>query len=446
MAGVSLTALTACGGGRAARSTLPSSVAASCAPLPSIAPQAVGIATSTIDSLQRLAVAMKSDAILVLRDGKVVHEWSAPGFRMPFNPQSITKAITGLGVGVLLDRGTIRSLDVPLSEFFPEFRAPDKAPVTLRMLMNHTSGVAAERGEGQFYRSGAADVGQYVRSRPMQEPAGTRFRYSNVGAQLVSHVVQAAAGAPLHALLDSTVFAPLCIRDWRWDVDARGATYGYSRVQLTARDLAAIGHLVLERGLWRGTQVLRAETIDSLTHLRGGPVRGLAAESYVGLWMYYGQDSVRVDTALVSRLRTIGVSDSLRQVVQGALGEATARRISTGAFISRLDSTFGNGQGVARWYRETKGQTFPDRWRTPALAVGHSGSWGQRILVLPESRTVVVRFARPDNPARRDEDDEFAWPSFARDMYRLLGTTSAGQRERDNVSGVTSGRVGPSSR
>jgi CubicO group peptidase (beta-lactamase class C family) len=417
--------LTGCGGRGAGLSYgsvagTPPADASACAPMPTATPAEVGIAPSVIDSLQRAAEALKSDAFLIVRDGKIVHEWTYPGFRMPWNPQSVTKAITGLGVGVLLDRGAIPSLDLPLAEVFPEFATADKRPVTLRMLMNHTSGIAAGRGEAQFV--GQRDVGAFVRAQPMAEPAGTRFRYSNVGAQMVGHVVQARGGAPLHAIVDSALFRPMCIADWRWDTDATGASYAYARVHLTARDLAKVGQLVLDRGSWRGRQLLRAETIDTLTGIGGGAVTGLAPASYVGMWQFVGGDTVTIDTALVARLRAVPVSDTLLGTVRRLLGDAPARRLRHVAFRAALDSAFGVDSGTMRWARETRGTVFPARDRSRAQAVVHSGSWGQWLVVLPETRTVVVRFASWNHPGRRSEDDGYGWNGIVGDSYRLLGS------------------------
>jgi CubicO group peptidase (beta-lactamase class C family) len=396
---------------------------AACAPLPRATAAEVGIPQAALDSLQRAAEAMHSDALLILRDGKVVHEWTSRWFKAPFNPQSVTKAITGLGVGVLMDRGAITTLDLPLADLFPEFTAADKRPVTLRMLMNHTSGIAADRGEAQFF--GPPDAGAFVRTRPMAEPAGTTFRYSNVGAQLVSHVVQATGGAPLHALLDSAVLGPMCIRDWRWDTDRVGATYGYSRIHLAPEDLAKIGQLVLDRGTWRGRQLIRAATIDTLTALSGGPVAGLAPFAYVGLWQYWGGDSLRLDAALLERLRGLPASDSLIGVVARLAGPGTARTLPSFQLRLALDSAFGEGAGIRRWESETHGAVYPARWRTPAQAVGHSGSWGQWLLVYPETRTVVVRFASWANPGRKSEEDGYGWNGIVGDAYRLVGRAAA---------------------
>ena len=415
-----LLSLAACNRARYATSAISADAMATCTSLPTATPASLGVPQAAIDSLQRAAVAMKSDAFVIVRDGRIVHEWTDSGFEQPFNPQSITKAITALGVGVLLDRGALPSLDVPLGTYFPEFTTGDKAAVTLRHLMTHTSGIAADRGEAQFYVPGRSDAGAFVRGQPLAEPVGTTFRYSNVGAQLVSHVVQAAAGAPLHAVLDSAVFTPLCMRDWRWAVDARGASYGYSRVELRARDLAALGQLVLDRGAWQGRQLLRAEIIDTLTAMRGGPVAELAPTAFVGLWQYYGADSVRLDSALLAQLRAVPVSDSLTQVV-ARLVASGSRVMSTAVLRATLDSTFGAGRGVPRWYADTKGRVMPTRWRTPAQAVAHSGSWGQWLLLFPETRTVVVRLARWDHPGRRSEDDGYEWSAIVGDTYRLLG-------------------------
>lgn len=415
--------VTACGGPRAA-AVVPGAVEPGCTGLPDATPESVGIARATIDSIQRAAVAMKSDALVIVRDGQVVHAWRDPAFRDTiFNMQSVTKAIASLGVGLLVDDGRIASYDLPLRELFPEFATAEKAPVTLRMLMHHTSGIAAGRGEAQFYE--ANDVHTWVRNRPMAEPAGTAFRYNNVGAQLVSHVVQAKGGVPLSQLVGERVFRPLCIGTWRWDAEPDGTTWGYSRLRMRARDLATVGQLVLDGGTWRGQRILSAATLDSLTQRHGARGLPLAASSHALTWQWVGFDSVRVDGALLDRLRAAGAPDTLVAGVRRLAGPGSGVTMPTVRFKAALDTIYGvpRDAGLARWYRDTRGAADPDRWRSPAQVVFHSGSWGQYLLLYPETRTVVVRYASWTHAGRRSEEDGYGWGSIYADLYRLIGTT-----------------------
>jgi CubicO group peptidase (beta-lactamase class C family) len=384
------------------------------------------IAPATLDSISRAAVATRSDELVIVRDGRIVYQWRHPTFRdTVFNPQSITKAVASLGVGALLDDGRIPSLDLAVRDVFPAFNTTEKAPVTLRMLMAHTSGIAAERGERQF--RGQADVEAFVLAQPMAEPAGAVFRYNNLGAQLMGQMVQARSGMPLARLIEGRVFRPLCISSWAWDHDGRGATYAYSRVQLRAIDLASIGQLVLDGGAWRGTQVLSRAVIDTLTHISGARGIPLAPHSFAASWQWAGDDRVTIDSTWQKRLDASGASDTLRALARRLVANPENRHLLTSAFKAALDSTFGSPTRDAtmlRWYRETGGRAEPERVRANTQAVFHSGSWGQWLIIYPETRTVVVRYASWQHEGREDENDSGAWGSIVADLYRLIGRTA----------------------
>jgi CubicO group peptidase (beta-lactamase class C family) len=396
--------------------------ATSCEAL-SVGDAATPIPAEMLDSISRASAATLSDELVIVRDGRIVHHWRHPDFRDTiFNPQSVTKAVSSLGVGLLLDDGRIPSLDLPLRDVFPAFNTPEKAPVTLRMLMAHTSGIAAERGEQQF--AGQGDVEAFVLAQPIAEPPGSVFRYNNLGAQLMGQVVQAQSGMPLARLLEEGVFRPLCIDTWSWDHDARGANYAYSRVHLRAVDLAAIGQLVLDGGEWRGTRVLSRAAIDSLTHIRGAQGLPLTPHSFALSWQWAGDDRVELNAAWRARVEASGASDTLRALARRLAPSDESRRLLTSAFKAALDTAFASPTREAtlmRWYRETKGTADPERTRASAQAVYHSGSWGQWLIVFPETRTVVVRYASWQHKGRTDESDIGAWSSIVGDLYRLIG-------------------------
>ena len=57
------------------------------------------------------------------------------------------------------------------------------------------------------------------------------------------------------------MFDPLGIRDWEWVGDLYGRTMVFSGLRLRPRDLAKIGQVLLDRGQWRGSQVVPAEWV-----------------------------------------------------------------------------------------------------------------------------------------------------------------------------------------
>ncbi len=90
------------------------------------------------------ARANETDAMLVVRDGEVLAEYRKPkldpdGIEM----MSATKSLVALGIGRLIQLRRIKSIDQPVSDFYPEWKQGQKALITIRMLMNHTSRRAA---------------------------------------------------------------------------------------------------------------------------------------------------------------------------------------------------------------------------------------------------------------------------------------------------------------
>jgi len=88
------------------------------------------------------AKASQSDTFLVMRDGKVLADYRRPGAAAaPIDMMSCTKSLVGLAVGRLVTQGKLKSVDEPVSDFYPEWKQGNKAKITIRMLLNHTSGL-----------------------------------------------------------------------------------------------------------------------------------------------------------------------------------------------------------------------------------------------------------------------------------------------------------------
>jgi CubicO group peptidase (beta-lactamase class C family) len=132
--------------------------------------------------------------------------WPATKFRVA----SISKALTAAAVGKLVEEGRL-DLDVPVQEYVPEF--PEKRwPVTTRQLAGHTAGIRHYRGREFASRTHYDDVVEaleiFASDTLLFEP-GTDYSYSTYGWNLVSAVVQRAAGEPFLDYMRREVFVPL---------------------------------------------------------------------------------------------------------------------------------------------------------------------------------------------------------------------------------------------
>ena len=78
-------------------------------------------------------------------------------------------------------------------------------------------------------------------------------------------MVKKVAGKPADDFAREVLFEPLGITDVEWPKDAHGNVIAAGALRLRPRDLAKIGQLVLQRGNWKGTQVVSARWIDAAT-------------------------------------------------------------------------------------------------------------------------------------------------------------------------------------
>ena len=121
---------------------------------------------------------------------------------------SLTKVI-GLTSAcmILVDEGKL-DLDAPVQRYLPEFRGPQKDAVTIRHLLTHSAGLAADLPLFDSTRSRAVAL-TMVDTSPLLAAPGTQFVYSDLSAIVLMQVVERITGQSLDAYLEARVFGPL---------------------------------------------------------------------------------------------------------------------------------------------------------------------------------------------------------------------------------------------
>ncbi len=193
--------------------------------------------------------------------------------------QSVTKSVLSILIGIAIDEGYLR-LDQKLSEIFPEAfdenTDSQAADITVRDVLTKTEGFA-ETGPGDFKVSGAAPrkerMWRWMINRRVAYRRGTHFRYDGIGSDLLAVVLSKAIKQDAGEFAKRKLFDPLGIANYTWYADSEGYLHGESGLHLTARDMAKIGILYLQRGRWGDTQIVSADYVqDSTTrHNDGGP-------------------------------------------------------------------------------------------------------------------------------------------------------------------------------
>ncbi|MBN8859752.1 MAG: serine hydrolase [Sphingobacteriales bacterium] len=200
-------------------------------------------------------------ALLVVYDGQIVAEQYAPGFDMytPLQGWSISKSITAALTGILVKQG---KLDLNASGLLPQWQHSDKADITLRELLQQTSGIryredysGPSEATTMLFKKG--DMSGYIAGLPMEYTPGTVFNYSSGNANLLSRIIRnTIAPEDYYAFPYTSLLYPLGMYHTFLETDAGGMYVGSSYTYATARDFARFGLLYYQNGYWNGKELL----------------------------------------------------------------------------------------------------------------------------------------------------------------------------------------------
>jgi len=242
-------------------------------------------------------------SVLVIRNGYIVLDaYSYPyDSEDTLNIHSCTKSVSSALVGIAIDKGYIKGVSQPVLDFFPMRVAKnldaDKKAMTLKNLLTMTTGLECRdsalynwRGLRQLRTS--PDWVQFMIDLPMAEVPGTRFEYCNGASFLLSAILQEQTGMNALSFAKENLFAPLGISDVRWPSNPQGITVGYSDLFMRPHDMAKIGYLYLNDGLWDGKRIISSQWIKASTR------KHIAATQFPGYGYQWWIVSPGIYTAL----------------------------------------------------------------------------------------------------------------------------------------------------
>jgi CubicO group peptidase (beta-lactamase class C family) len=276
-------------------------------------PIAVGLdpeLPARLDSIVRLGLeqgAAPGAALAVARYGRLVHLKGygaidyAPGSPAVdattlYDLASLTKVVATTTAAMILEEEGKLDLSRTVQSYLPEFSAPDKAAITVRMLLTHRGGLEAFAPLWKESH-GRADYLAQINARPLANPPGTKVVYSDWDFVLMGMIVERITGTTLDAFTAARVFGPLGMTSTRFTPDttdaalmrritytaldtlrgqlhgtvhdpnawALGGVSGHAGLFSTARDLAVFVQMLLNGGTYAGVRIVKPTTIARWT-------------------------------------------------------------------------------------------------------------------------------------------------------------------------------------
>ena len=256
--------------------------------------------------------------LAVGRFGRLVHlkGYGALGYERdapPADPTSIydlaslTKVVATTTSAMILEEEGKLDLARTVHSYLPELDAPDKAAITVRMLLTHRGGLEAFAPLHREFRGREAYLAQ-INARPLKSLPGTQVVYSDWDFVLLGLIVERISGTTLDAFAGSRIFGPLGMTSTRFTPDttdpvlrrrialtaldtlrgqlhgavhdpnawALGGVAGHAGLFASARDLAVFAQMMLNGGSYAGTRIVTAKTLARWTAPQdGGSSRAL---------------------------------------------------------------------------------------------------------------------------------------------------------------------------
>ncbi len=232
--------------------------------------------------------------ITVIKDGTAVYDGFWNGFQKgdALNVMSVTKSVIGILTGIALDKGLIHSVNQRVLDLFPDYITKRGEKTIQQVTIRHLITMSAP------YKYKSEPWTKVCTSEDWTKAAldllGGRsgitgdFKYSTLGIQIMSGIIEKATKMRLVDFANQYLFNPLEIpahtihgdsskedqfdflmnkgpRKNEWYSDPQGTVTAGWGLTLSAADMAKIGWMCLNKGMYRGQHVISPEWIEQMT-------------------------------------------------------------------------------------------------------------------------------------------------------------------------------------
>lgn len=236
--------------------------------LPRSTPEEQGVSSAGVS---RFLDAIKASgqefhSLMIVRHGHVIAEawWHPYSAEHRQQLYSLSKSFTSTAIGFAVSEGLL-TVDDPVVSFFKEERpaliSDNLAALKVKHLLSMS--VGHEKDSIMIIEKSPAGTpwSKTFLSLPVVFPPGSQFMYNSGASLMLSAIIKKVTGKTAHEYLKPRLYAPLQITTATWTENPDGINMGASHLRMRTEDLAKFGQLYLQKGMWKGKQVLNSDWI-----------------------------------------------------------------------------------------------------------------------------------------------------------------------------------------
>ena len=212
--------------------------------------------------------------LLVMRSDTIIYEEYFNGMEEATThiSWSVAKSVVATLLGIAYHDGLINSLQDPVTKYLPQLASSGYNQVKIKAILNMSSGV----GFNEDYRDFNSDINRFGRAFALgssyesfalslknERSPGTYNHYVSIDTQVLGMLLEKVTGKRLSVYLKEKLWDPMGMEhDAQWIIDETGMELALGGLNISLRDYAKIGLLYLQKGRWKGQQLVPAEWIE----------------------------------------------------------------------------------------------------------------------------------------------------------------------------------------
>ncbi len=245
----------------------------------------------TIEAINAYADAANTQALIVAKDGALLHEayFNGADADTLIVGKSLAKPLGVVAIGRAIQEGYIDSLDQPVSDFITEWQGTDYDAILIRHLLEMRSGLLPQGGapEPENVLNRAYLHPQHdeviIHEYPLTHVPGERYEYSNANAELVAPVIERATGIQYEDWVADEILIPIGAPGGEvWMNRPGGTAHAGCCILLPARTWLELGQLVMNDGVVEDERILPEGFVADM-------VSPTPQNTHSGMGVYIGQ-------------------------------------------------------------------------------------------------------------------------------------------------------------